>query len=231
MTEQPDALMIFAAGFGTRMGALTATRPKPLIEVAGKALLDHALDLAGDVAPTRLVVNAHYKAEMVRDHLAGREVTVLHEVPEILDTGGGLKAALPHLGRDPVFTLNSDAIWAGPNPLVDLARHWRPEEMDALMLLIPSGRAHGREGPGDFTLAPDGSLIRGGDLVYSGAQIIRTEGLAAIPEQVFSLNRLWDWLAEAGRLKGMVYDGHWCDVGHPGGIAEAEALLKRGPHV
>ncbi len=216
--------MLFAAGFGTRMGALTASRPKPLIKVAGKPLLDHALNLTGDIK-TR-VVNAHYLADQVIDHLSGREVTVSVEQPEILDTGGGLRKALPLLGIHPVYTLNTDAIWNGPNPLALLRAEWRPDEMDALLLCIPTARAVGRKTAGDFTLQADGQLARNGDLVYTGAQIIRTEGLHAFPEKAFSLNRLWNVQAQQGRLFGLTYPGQWCDVGHPEGIALAEEMLN-----
>ena len=133
----PDALMLFAAGFGTRMGALTADRPKPLVEVAGKPLIDHALDLAEGVGPLRRVANAHYRADQLAAHLDGRDVALSREEPEILDTGGGLRAALPLLGPDPVFALNTDAVWSGPNPLRLLAEAWDPERMDALLLCVP----------------------------------------------------------------------------------------------
>ncbi len=218
--------MLFAAGFGTRMGALTATRPKPLIQVAGRALLDHALDLAAGI-PTR-VVNAHYHADQIVAHLSGRDVQVSVEAPEILDTGGGLRAALPLLGPRPVFTLNTDAVWQGPNPLDLLSRHWDPERMDALLLCIPISRALGRGTGGDFTLHPDGQLRRKGDLVYTGAQIVKTDGLHRFEQPAFSLNLLWNDIAAGGRLHGITYLGHWCDVGHPGGLALAEDLL--GPH-
>lgn len=220
----PNAIMLFAAGFGTRMGALTADRPKPLIQVAGRPLLDHALALA-DHLP-RKVVNAHYHADQVQAHLQGRAVEVSVEQPDILDTGGGLRHALPLLGNDPVFTLNTDAVWAGPNPLRQLEQAWDPARMGALLLCVPLDNAVGRKGGGDFTRQPDGTLRRGGDLVYTGAQILHTEGLAKIPEDAFSLNVLWNQMAAEGRLFGAVYDGKWCDVGHPEGIGMAERMLS-----
>lgn len=229
MRHDPGAVMLFAAGFGTRMGALTRTRPKPLIEVAGRSLLDHALDLAEGAGIPRRVVNAHYLAEQVVAHLDGSGIAVSIEAPEILDTGGGLRAALPLLGPGAVFTLNTDAVWTGPNPLATLAEYWDPARMDALLLLIPAGRARGHSGAGDFTLAPDGRIARGPGLVYSGAQILNPEGLEAIPEAAFSLNRLWDRIAAEGRLHGVVHRGGWCDVGRPEGIAEAEAMLADPP--
>ena len=221
--------MLFAAGFGTRMGELTRSRPKPLIPVAGRALLDHALDLAAGAGISRQVVNAHYLAEQVVAHLDGRGIPVAVETPEILDTGGGLRAALPLLGPGPVFTLNTDAVWTGPNPLVTLAGAWDPARMDALLLLIPADRAQGHSGAGDFTLAEDGQIARGPGFVYSGAQIVDPAGLAQISDAVFSLNRLWDRIGRAGRLYGAVHRGGWCDVGRPAGIAVAEAMLADPP--
>ncbi len=221
----PHAVMLFAAGFGTRMGALTADRPKPLIEVAGKPLLDHALELTAGL-PTR-VVNAHYRAEQVAAHLDRSGVVVSVEQPKILDTGGGLRHALPLLGPEPVFTLNTDAVWAGPNPLHLLAEAWDPARMDALLLCVPLTNAVGRKGAGDFTLEDDGQLRWKGDQVYTGAQILKTELLAEIPDDAFSLRLLWQRMGDQGRLYGTSYPGHWADVGHPEGILLAEEMLAR----
>ncbi len=217
--------MLFAAGFGTRMGPLTKSRPKPLIPVAGKPLLEHALIQAENV-PTR-VVNAHYHADQIETYAQGKSLDVSLEHPDVLDTGGGLKNALPRLGTRPVFTLNTDAVWAGPNGLELLKSAWNPDEMDALLLCVPLQNAIGRKGGGDFTLDPQGRLHRKGDLVYTGAQIIKTGGLAHIQETVFSLNVLWNQMAADKRLFGLTYPGKWCDVGHPDGITLAEEMLAR----
>ncbi|MCZ4354375.1 nucleotidyltransferase family protein [Roseovarius aestuarii] len=225
MSNHPDAVMLFAAGFGTRMGSLTADRPKPLIEVAGRPLLDHALDLAKDVP--RAVVNAHYKAEQIEAHLDGRNVILSLESPEVLDTGGGLRAALPLLDRPVVYTMNTDAVWAGPNPLDLLAQVWDADRMDALLLCLPPAQAIGHAGSGDFILAPDGRLSRGPGVIYSGVQILRTDTLEDMPEGAFSLGLVWDKLANSGRLFGCTYPGTWCDVGHPAGITLAEEMLGR----
>ena len=229
MRNRPESLMIFAAGFGTRMGALAADRPKPLIEVAGRALLDHALALAEGQGLARVVVNAHYRAEQVAAHLAGRDVTVVVEAPEILETGGGLRNALPHLGAGPglkpVYTLNSDAVWTGPNPLATLAAAWDPGVMDALLLLVPPDRATGHTGPGDFITDKAGRLSRGPGLVYTGTQIINPARLEGMPEGPFSFNLLWDRLIAERRLFGTLHPGGWCDVGRPESIPLAEALL------
>lgn len=217
--------MIFAAGFGTRMGALTADQPKPMIRVAGKPLIDHALGYAEDAGIPRVVVNTHYLSEKLHAHLKPKGVLISHETDQILDTGGGLRAALPLLETDPVFTLNPDALWLGPNPLSLLRAHWDPQSMDALLLCTPLSQTYGRAGGGDFTLNPDGHITRGGDLVYGGAQIIKTSGLHDIGDQVFSLNVLWNRMNNVGRLHLAEYPGHWCDVGTPEGIPLAESLL------
>lgn len=220
--------MIFAAGFGTRMGALTADRPKPLIPVAGRPLIDHALDLARDAGIGRPVVNTHYLADRMAAHLAGRDVAISHESPDILDTGGGLRHALPQLGDGPVLTLNSDVVWAGPNPLSLLSMAWEPLRMDALLLCVEPDSAIGRVGGGDFSADDEGRLSRGGPLIYGGAQIVKPGGLHDIPDTAFSLNRLWDRMIAGGRLFGLRYPGRWCDVGRPEGIALAESLLAGG---
>jgi len=228
-TDAPKAAMLFAAGFGTRMGALTADRPKPLIHVGGRALLDHALGLVDAAGIATRVVNAHYKADQIALHLAGTNAALSLEEPDILDTGGGLRAALPLLGPGPVFTLNTDAVWTGPNPLIALRKAWDPSRMDALLLVIPADRARGHDVAGDFALAPDGRLTRGGDLVFTGAQIVDPAGLGCIRQTACSLNRLWDRIAADGRLFGLVHAGGWCDVGHPDGIAEAEDMINHPP--
>lgn len=227
--RHPDLpLMLFAAGFGTRMGALTADRPKPLLPVAGRALIDHALDQADGAGIRRIAANAHYHAAQIIAHLAPRGIAVSHERDLILETGGGLRAALPLLGTGPVITLNTDAVWTGTNPLAQLLSAWDGAQMDALLLLLPAGQATGYRGTGDFLLAQDGRISRANGApghAYLGAQIIRTEGLLAISEPVFSLNLLWDRMIAEGRARGIVHQGGWCDVGRPDGIAQAEALL------
>jgi MurNAc alpha-1-phosphate uridylyltransferase len=220
----PGAVMLFAAGFGTRLGALTRDRPKPLVEVAGRPLIDHALALADGVP--RKVVNAHYLAPRLIAHLAGRrDVRISEERERLLDTGGGLRHALPLLGEGPVFTLNTDAVWTGPNPLATLAAAWEPARMEGLLLLVPPERALGHAGAGDFRPGSDGRLERGPGAVYTGAQIVATGGLAEMPEGPFSLNLLWDAIARRGGLFGVLHPGGWCDVGRPEGIALAEAML------
>ena len=218
--------MLFAAGFGTRMKHLTQDQPKPMIAVSGKPLIDHTLALGWDAGCDPIVANLHYKPQMLVDHLRPLGVVTVIETPDILETGGGLRNALPQLGSAPVFTSNTDAIWAGPNPLKLLSDSWKPDVMDALLMTIPIRQAVGHEGSGDFDVADDGCLLRGTEVIYGGVQIIKTEGLQNIAQQKFSLNALWDRMLAESRIFGLRYPGKWCDVGHPGGIALAERMLE-----
>lgn len=232
MRDTPEALMLFAAGLGTRMRPLTDTRPKPLIRVAGRALIDHALDQARGVALKRVVANAHYLADQVAAHLADRPgVALSREDDLLLDTGGGLRHALPLLGAGPAFAMNTDAVWTGPSALAQLAAAWDPARMDALLLLVPRAAARGHNGAGDFVPDPEGRLTRGPGDIYTGAQILRTERVAGVDEPVFSLNHVWDAIAAEGRLYGVLHGGLWCDVGRPESIALAEAMLAEAGDV
>ncbi|WP_298905469.1 nucleotidyltransferase family protein [uncultured Aliiroseovarius sp.] len=222
----PDTVMIFAAGRGTRMGALTETQPKPMIPVAGKPLLDHALDIVDEAdGVSQIIVNTHYLADQIHTHLADRDVVFSHE-DTLLETGGGLKQALTLHKTASLFTLNADAVWSGPNPMQMLLHAWDPDRMDALMLLVPPENAIGHLGKGDFTIAPDGQLTRGQGLVYTGCQIIKSHPVAQVDEDVFSLNVAWDAIRRSDRLFGLPYQGAWCDVGHPDGITLAEKMLE-----
>lgn len=222
------SVMVFAAGFGTRMKHLTKTRPKPMIPVAGTPLIDHALALTEHLPDTTIVVNLHYKADILETHLRDKSVTTLREEPRILDTGGGLRHALPLLGSDPVITLNSDAIWHGANPLAMLTAGWNPDQMDGLLVCVPPKNAIGHAGPGNFVADGEGRIRRGDGWIYGGAQIIKTDMLQDIGEDVFSLNRLWDIMIAKNSLYALEYDGMWCDVGHPEGISLAERMLRTG---
>jgi MurNAc alpha-1-phosphate uridylyltransferase len=224
--------MVLAAGKGTRMRELTRARPKPLLEVAGRALLDHALDRVAEVRPARIVVNVHYLAGQVEAHLAGRDVLISDERAALLETGGGVRRALPLLGAGPAFVVNSDSVWTGGAPLPALAAAWDPARMDGLLLLVPREAARGYTRPGDFFLGEDGRLARRGGAerapyVYTGAQIVRAGAFAVGPETgAFSANLVWDRMLAAGRLFGAVHRGGWVDVGTPEGLAEAEAALR-----
>ncbi len=233
MTEMPPA-MIFAAGRGLRMGALTAHQPKPMIPVAGRPLIDYALDTVADAGVRRAVVNTHHCPQPLVTHLAHEdrlEVHTLHE-EELLETGGGLRNALPLLGPGPVWTVNADAVWSGPNPL-NVLQPGGPLPQGARLLLVPKARARGHKGAGDFFLSEDGTLRRRGTAdsapyIYTGVQLIDPSGLEAVGERVFSLNVIWDQMLAAGRLGGAIYPGDWCDVGQPESLPLAEALVADG---
>lgn len=214
-----DAAMIFAAGMGTRMGYLTKETPKPMVPVLGRPMVDYTIDLLKDAGVSNLVANTHYLPDQIVPHLKLQGVTVLHEDP-ILETGGGLRAARSYLGVDPVITINPDAAWRGPNPIVELVSAWR-SEMQAMLLLVasPTGSAND-----DFSLE-QGTISRSGAFRYTGLQIIRTDRLPEIQENVFSLNAYWDLLAASGPLHGVVYTGNWCDIGTPEGLGQAEKML------
>ena len=230
----PGVAMILAAGFGTRMRPLTERRPKPLIEVAGRALIDHALDRVAAAGLPRAVINLHDRGAMIRAHLAARAqpaIAFSEESPEILDTGGGVAAAERHglLGAGPAVVMNADSIWTGPEPLPRLAAAWAPERMDALLLLAPRVRARAYTRPGDFRLEGERPVRRGAaataPFVYTGAQILSGPLRTALPDGAFSLNPVWDRLIAEGRLAAVVHEGEWVDVGTPAGIAAAESAI------
>lgn len=227
--------MVLAAGLGTRMRPLTDDRPKPLIKVAGKALIDYALDRFADAGVERAVVNVHYRAAMIENHVAGRtrpEVRISDERDLLLETGGGLKKARALLGEGPVFSTNTDAILIdgdGPEPCGALADAWNPDAMDALLLLAPHARASGYDGAGDFHLEADGALrwrdAQTAPFIFTGLQIISTDLLDGAPDGPFSMRLLWDKAAKAGRMRGVVHGGAWMHVGDPDGLALAQRRL------
>ncbi|WP_282092798.1 nucleotidyltransferase family protein [Epibacterium ulvae] len=228
MTDHtPKSVMLFAAGFGTRMRPVTLEMPKPMVPVAGRPLIDHALDLIDQFGADTIVANTHYLPAPLHQHLEPKGVEISHEASEILDTGGGLRNALPSLGPNPVFTVNPDVIWKGENPLSCAAKAWDPSQMDALLVCVPIKRCVGRRGTGDFSVTNTGALIRGGNLVYGGVQILKTDLLKDIPETSFSLNVVWDMMAQENRLYSVEYPGFWCDVGTPEGITQAEDLMAK----
>lgn len=217
-------ILLFAAGLGTRMGDLVKDRPKPLVQVGGKALIDHALALTDVKGVGKRVVNVHYQADKIRQHLKDRPIAFSDETDGLRETGGGLRHALPLLGSNPVITMNTDAIWRGPNPISLILNAWT-DNMEALLLIVPKPQVSGHLGKGDFTIDANGRLHRRPDDIYTGLQIIRTETLTDITETAFSMNVIWDQMATRGGLYGVQYPGQWCDVGQPSSIPLAEALL------
>lgn len=234
---RPEAAMIFAAGFGTRMAPLTDTCPKPMLPLGDRPMIDYCIAMIREAGDFRIVVNTHYLADQIETHLATiANLQCIREEPEILETGGGLRNALPLLGEAPVITANSDVLWSGPNPVRQLLAAWQPDRMDGLMAMVPLTAARGHDGAGDFFLEPDGRLRRKANAaaapyVYGGVQIIKTKGLADFSETGFSVSKLWDRMIAAGRLFGAVYPGGWTDIGHPAGLQLAEQALRKGADV
>lgn len=227
--------MIMAAGLGTRMRPLTLDRPKPLVEVHGKALIDHAIDRLVQAGVTMIVVNVHYRAEMVKAHLARRhdvEIRISEENEMLMGTGGGIVKALPHFGDQPFFVHNSDSVWVEGigHALERMKALWNPDEMDALLLLASMVTALGFEGSGDFLLDAEGRVARVPEqrlspFAYPGVQIVHPRIFDNAPEGEFSMNLLWDGAIERGRLYGIRLDGVWIYVGTPEAVKEAEAFL------
>ncbi|WP_353181522.1 nucleotidyltransferase family protein [Bosea sp. (in: a-proteobacteria)] len=227
--------MVLAAGLGQRMRPITDTLPKPLVKIAGRTMLDHMLDRLAEAGVEQAVVNVHHLAGQVEAHLAGRlgpQVTVSDERGELLETGGGVKKALPLLGATPFFHTNSDALWreTGRPALPAMLRAWDPERMDILLLLADMDTSLGFDGAGDFFRDMDGRLTRRGAAArapwaYAGVAILKPELFADTPEGPFSLNLLFDRAIAKGRLFGEVLEGRWLHVGTPDAIAPAEAAL------
>jgi MurNAc alpha-1-phosphate uridylyltransferase len=233
----PRTAMVMAAGLGKRMRPLTATRPKPLVEVAGKALLDHVLDRLRAAGVERVVVNVHYLADALEAHLRtkahGLEVAISDERDLLLETGGGLKKALPLIDCDPFLAVNSDNYWVdGPSDALKLlASHWDTERMDCLLLLVPHARAGNHNGHGDFNMDRAGRLTRRtrskvAPYVFTGIQMVAKHMLDGAPDGPFSTNLLWDRAIEQGRCFGVVHQGLWFDVGTPGAIRATEQALE-----
>ena len=232
-----DTAMIMAAGMGTRMRPLTDNQPKPLVPVAGKPLIDHALDRLEEAGVTQAVVNVHYLADALERHLEERAspaVTISDERDLLLETGGGMIKAKAHL-PNPFFCLNADNIWIdGPaSAFHELSQAWNPDVMDALLLIVPHSRATNFNGQGDFYMAENGLLSRRvpnqtAPFIYTGIQLVSHRLLRDAPEGKFSTNILWSRAIEEGRLYGTAFNGQWFEVGTPEAIAPTELALKNG---
>ncbi len=235
MTAAPKTAMVLAAGLGTRMRPLTDDRPKALVKVGGKALIDHVLDRLADAGVEKAVVNVHWFADRLEAHLAARargpQIVISDERAELLETGGGLKKARPLLGDDPVFVANIDSVWIDRgDALADLLRLWNPTTMDAALLLARRQGSIGFEGDGDFFLGHDSRLTFRGDapsapFAYMGVHITRPGYADTGPDGPFSLSPLWRRSAAEGRRFGCVLDGDWMHVGDPAARDAAEMKL------
>ena len=235
--EVPKTAMVLAAGLGKRMRPLTASRPKPLVEVAGKSLLDHLLERLRSAGVEKVVVNVHYLGDAIEAHLAknshGLDVTISDERSLLLETGGGMVKAEPLIDCDPFLAVNSDNLWLdGPaDTLKLLASHWDGDKMDALLLLVPHARAENHRGLGDFHMDRTGRLRRRdrsrvAPFVYTGVQMVSKRLLRDAPEGPFSTNIFWDRAIEEGRCFGAVHQGLWFDVGTPQAIKATELTLE-----
>jgi MurNAc alpha-1-phosphate uridylyltransferase len=228
--------MVLAAGLGKRMYPLTIDRPKPLVEVAGKRLIDYAFDRLRSANITRAVVNVHYLAEQVEDWARSQtapEIVISDERRQLLDTGGGIHKALGHLGPAPFFVLNSDSFWLdGAVPALERLRGaWDGARMDSLLLLSPQASAVGYEGAGDFHRDAGWRLSRRqpgetAPFIYAGCYLVAPSLFAGAPEGAFSMNLLWDAALARGRLFGLLHDGLWIHVGRPDSIAYAERTME-----
>ena len=233
-----DVAMVLAAGLGTRMRPLTLDRPKPLVEVAGRTMVDHCLDKLADAGVARAVVNVHHFPGMVKDHLRARTapaVSISDESGQLLETGGGMVNALPLLAADPFFCINSDNLWVdGPQDVFrQLSAAWKPAAMDALLLLVPHTRAANHKGKGDFHMDGAGriSLRRSGRIapfIYSGIQLVSQRLLRDAPLGPFGTMLLWKRAMAEGRLYGVSHLGLWYEVGSPEAIAPTEEALLHG---
>ena len=234
-----DTAMLMAAGLGKRMRPLTATTPKPMVRVAGKPLIDRALDRVEDAGIAKAVVNVHYLAESIEAHIGARQapaVTFSDERAELLETGGGMvKANAAGLLPDPFFACNADSIWLdGPrNAFLDLSQAWNPDKMDALLLVVTHARAHNFDGTGDFYMDGAGRLSRKrpdriAPFIYTGIQLVSHRLLRDAPEGKFSTNILWDRAIAEDRLYGVAFTGQWYEVGTPQHIRPTEEALKGG---
>lgn len=235
MTGRPTTAMVLAAGLGTRMRPLTDDRPKALVEVGGRALIDHVLDRLVAAGVTRSVVNVHWFADRLESHLAARddlEIVISDERAELLETGGGLKKARALLGDDPVWVANIDSVWLDRgDALGDLARLWNPQAMDVALLLAQPEGAIGWPGKGDGFVDDDGRFRFRGDaptapLAYMGLHITRPQVVDDGPDGPFSLSPIWRRLADEGRLFATVMDGDWMHVGDPEAVRASEARLR-----
>jgi MurNAc alpha-1-phosphate uridylyltransferase len=237
--------MVLAAGLGTRMRPLTDDRPKALVEVGGKALIDHMLDRLAAAGVETAVVNVHYFADRLEAHLAARtargvgpRIVISDERPQALETGGGVKHALPLLGDDPVFVANIDSVWIehGASAVDAVARAWDPATMDVCLMLAPTAASLGFHDSGDVFLGEDGpkaGVVRfkspgePAPLVYVGVHICKPSIVANGPDGPFSLTPIWKTLAAEGRVHGVAPEGLWMHVGDPGAVVAAEAELAR----
>lgn len=234
--ERLDTAMVFAAGLGTRMRPVTDSLPKPLVKVGGRTLLDHMLDRFAGAGVKRAIVNVHYRADQIEEHLSTRhgdpQIVLSDERDRLLDQGGGIRKVLPIIGQNAFFIANTDAVWIedGTDAVQALRAAWDPSRMDVLLLVAARRGSIGVDWPGDFHLGGDGRLVRRrpdeeADYVYAGVGVMKPSLFAGFDEDVFRLAPLFFDAAEKGRLYGEALRGRWLHVGTPSAIGEAEEAL------
>lgn len=238
MSAVPKTAMVLAAGLGKRMRPLTDTMPKPLVAVAGRTLLDRGLDMLAAAGVEKAVVNVHYLGSQIVEHVRTRAapaVAISDERDRLLDSAGGIVAALPRLGSEPFLILNADTFWIDRDgsDLERLALAWDGARMDILLMLARTDNATGHSGGTDFLIGPDGRLARAASaedgLIYAGVGIVHPRIFAGAKVEPHSLNLYFDRTITAGRLFGMAMNGHWITVGTPDAIAPAEAAIRKFP--
>ncbi len=236
MTGVPKTAMVLAAGLGKRMRPLTDATPKPLIEIAGRTLLDRGLDVLGSAGVEKAVINVHYLGNQIVEHVKGRaspSIVISDERDRLLDSAGGIVKALPQLGGEPFLILNADTFWIDRDgsDLERLALAWDGARMDSLLMLAPTDHATGHSDSTDFLIGPDGRLARArgaaDGLIYAGVGILHPRIFAGAKAEPHSLNLYFDRAIAAGQLYGQVMRGHWVTVGTPEAIAPAEAAIAR----
>jgi MurNAc alpha-1-phosphate uridylyltransferase len=230
-----ERAMVLAAGLGVRMRPLTDTRPKALVELHGVTMLDRAFAKCRAAGVSSIVVNSHYRAEMIHSHVAAMGDIVLSTEDDLLETGGGVCNALPHLGSQPFYVVNCDSVWNDKSSpaLERLSETWWDDEMDGLLLLQPTEVAVGYDGAGDFSIDAAGRMRRRAEgdslpLVFMGVQLLHPRLFEGCMVARYSLNRLYDRALAAGRLFGLIHDGDWFHVGTPEDLAEVERLMSAG---
>lgn len=232
--------MVLAAGLGTRMRPITDTIPKPLVKIAGKPMIDYALDSLVEAGVETVVVNVHHHADQMIAHLGARsdvEILISDERSQLMNSGGGLAKGLKLLEPGPVFVMNADLFWIGEMPnavsnLRRLAHFFDPTRMDMALLCVDMDRTTGHNGKKDFNLADDGKLTRYRDrdpfpVVYAGAIAMNSRLLDDAPDDAFNLNIYFDRAIEKDRLFGLSLDGHWITVGTPDAIDDAEGIIRQ----
>lgn len=228
-----DQAMVLAAGFGKRLQPLTLTTPKPLIPVNHQPILDYTMAQLRQGHIRRCVINTHYLAEQIHHHLQDvqtPQITISHE-QEILNTGGGIRHALPYFQDQPFFSVNGDIWWEQKDIFDQLRDMWNPDQMDGILVLVPREQAIDFAGPGDYFLESDHQLTHRGTedqapYIYSGIQLLHPRAFKDFTAKSFHLPEVYHAMEQSGRLYGLPLKGPWCDMGTVQTLARLEAYLQ-----